>query len=293
VQEFKHTKNGEIFTGSCADGWWLLDWRICAYHTDHEKAKFGKMFGGEIIKALFNNNTLKPNGRIKDYDIEYLNIQLLLNVSELGADAFYYDSSWAYLSDAILEVASIAGLDLMMTYLGSNIWELQVNYLGRDIRHQMLFALQHGNMANPRLIIDRSREKTVAIAGGRGRGAERDTAVRLSRDYDIMNNNKEMWVDARTGSTTAAIAAIADAALAETRAKNQLSFDVIQTPATCYGQQAFCTSQATCYDVGDIVMAKYRHITEVQRITGVSVQVKADGSETIDLALATHYNYDS
>jgi hypothetical protein len=154
----------------------------------------------------------------------------------------------------------------------------------------MLFALQHGNMANPRLIIDKSREKTVAITGGRGTGAERDVIVRLGPDYDALDNNQEMWIDARTGSTTAAIAAIADGALAETRAKNKLSFDVIQTPATCYGQQVYCSSQAICYDVADVVMAKYRHVTEAQRITGVAIQVKPDGSEIIDLELVTHYD---
>ena len=155
---------------------------------------------------------------------------------------------------------------------------------GTDRSATVTFSLEYGNMRNPKVRIDRSAERTVALIAGQGEGADRQVRVRTGVNYTA-TNDIEMFVqatdiDAKRTDALTALDARGDSALDEARAHTTFDFDVIQAGARVYGRD---------YDLGDLVRARYTNpsgitIDSVQRIVGVEVSVEpSERIETIKL----------
>lgn len=190
-----------------------------------------------------------------------------------------YTCAWQNLLSAIQEVALIGNGDFALVKTGLRAWEFRwyLAQLGTDRSTTITFALQYGNMANPKLTRDYTSERTVAIVGGQGEESSRTIVVRNGANYDATNNAVETFVDARQLTATASLNARGDAELESIRQRNKLTFDVLQVPSTLYGQHYF---------LGDLVTGYYEGITTVQKIAGVTVSLDSSGNESIKVELS-------
>jgi hypothetical protein len=179
------------------------------------------------------------------------------------------------------DVARIGARDFYLVRTGAQAWQFRTdNYLGDDRSAEVVFALNYGNMGNPQLRRNRLNEKTVAIVGGQGLEEDRDFVVRTGTNYNATYNSKEVFYPATQYTTTAGLEAAGDIRLEELRAKDDLTWDVIQTPGSLYGVNYF---------LGDLVTGYFEGITATKQISSVTVTFApgSDRAETISVETRT------
>lgn len=196
-----------------------------------------------------------------------------------GATLTTSDLAWDNLLSKLQDITLVASGDFSLVYSGGATWQFRFysGQLGTDRHSTVTFSLDRGNMANPKYTLNRTSEKTVAIVGGGGEDSNRTVVTRTGTDYSS-SNDKEMFVDARnSGTVTAALNSAGDTKLDEMRAREYLTFDVLQTPASYYGKHYF---------LGDLITGIYKNHTVVQKVYGVSIGFKKqDALESIAIEL--------
>jgi len=173
------------------------------------------------------------------------------------------------LLDELNKIAMIAGGDFAVKKIsaGNYQFEFYPNQLGTDRTigtNPIIFSKDRGNMSEPKLVRTRSSEKTVAIVGGRGESDTRIIRVRTGANFGVANDI-ETYVDGRNATTNAALDDIGDQALAETKFRNVIEYDVIQQ-SLCYAEKD--------YFLGDKVTAKYSGVTTTQQVYELSFEYK-------------------
>ena len=184
---------------------------------------------------------------------------------------------WQSLLPTLQRVADVAGGDFDLVRTGAATVEFRwyLGQLGTDRSASVIFAVERGNMANPRYRYDRADERTAVVVAGQGELDDRAVVVRTGADYSA-TNDVEAIKDARHISSTNGLEDHGDQYLDDKRARQVITFDVLQTPACLYGSHYF---------LGDLVTARY-HTTVVQKIEGVTVDF-SNGQERIGLELET------
>lgn len=186
------------------------------------------------------------------------------------------------LYEVLREAAETGGLDFSLVKTGAQAWEFRTAaLLGTDRSSNVTFALTYGNMRRPGLRSNRRSEKTVIIAGGQGIDSSRSVAVRTGDNYNAAYNSMELFVNASQYSTTAGLETEADERLEELRARDILSFDVIQVPSTLYGKHYF---------LGDKVRAYFRGFSYTPQIQRVAVDVRSRGNQPVEQIQVTTAN---
>ncbi len=185
------------------------------------------------------------------------------------------------LHEVLREVGNTGNRDFWLEKAGAQAWEFRTdNYLGDNRSSSVVFSLLHGNMRRPILRSGHRTEKTVAIMGGAGTDDNRPFRIRTGANYDASDNSTVVFVNASQQITNDGIDSEGDIRLEELRARDTLSFDVIQVPSTLYGKHYF---------LGDIVSAYFRGFTYAPQIIRVTVDVRDRGSanpEQISIATA-------
>ncbi len=176
---------------------------------------------------------------------------------------------------ALQEVATIGGGDFDLVKIGAQAWEYRwlEGQLGTDRSASVTFSMKHGNMANPSLSTNNQTEKTVAIVGGMGEEDARPIVTRTGTNHNTDWNDREVFYPASQYDTTAGLNSVGDRYLAEREARDELLFDVLQVPASLYGQHYF---------LGDLVSAYFADATITKKIWGVTVSVTPN-SQTPDM----------
>lgn len=269
----------DVFEATCPGILTMLGWRIVAWPAGTASRSSFSTRAETVLKLLVSYNAgpeaTVANGRIRDGVIAGLSVE----ANEAGGNTISLDCAWANLLESLQKAATIGGGDFDLVRVGPAAWEFRwfAGQRGADRSGDLLFALERGNMAEPEYTYDRTEERTVAVVGGQGEGADRAVVVRTGPDYGD-DNNIEMFVDARNNTTTAGLNASGDAKLAASRALQQFDYRVVQTPGCAYGVH---------YGLGDLVKAQYGPVLVTQKIVGVSVGLDRDGNERIDVEMAT------
>jgi hypothetical protein len=187
------------------------------------------------------------------------------------------------LFDVLQSVGNAGGIDFSLNKTGARAWEFRTAaLLGTDRSSggsTVTFSLLHGNMRQPSLHSNYRGERTVVTAGGQGTDAARTVRTRTGANYDATVNSYELFHNASQYTTTAGLDSAADERLEELRARDELSFDVIQVPSTLYGKHYF---------LGDKISAYYLGKSYTPQIRRVSIGVTAGGKtpETIEVTVA-------
>lgn len=224
-----------------------------------------------LVRYNATSDATTGNGRIYTTDLANISYETDDNSGNTITFACAHDN----LLSALQDVARIGDRDFYLVRTGAQAWEFRTdNYLGDDRSATVVFALNYGNMSNPVLRRNRLNEKTKVLVGGQGVDSARTFAVRTGTNYSSTYNSKTVFYPATQYSGTAGLYAAGDVRLDELRARDDLTWDVIQTPGSLYGVHYF---------LGDLVTGYYQGVTATKQITSVTVTFAPgnDRAETI------------
>lgn len=161
---------------------------------------------------------------------------------------------------ALQKLAEKGGGDFALTWQGEGTAEFDFEFypgqLGADKStgaDKVLFAIENNTLLRPRLQ-SLGAQATVAIAAGIGEGQERAVSEVQGPDY-AASYDFETFVDARNEDTAAGRQFRAGLELEDKRAKDLLTFDVLQTANQFYSPVAV-TGRKT-YKAGDLVAVSF------------------------------------
>lgn len=212
-----------------------------------------------LVRYNATSDATTGNGRIRTTDLANITYE----TDDDDGNVMTFACAHQPLLEALQDVARIGARDFWLDKTGAQAWTFRTdNQLGDDRSAEVTFALNYGNMGNPVLRRNRLNEKTVAIVGGQGEESDRDFEVRTGTNYNATYNSKEVFYPATQYTTSAGLQAAGDIRLDELRARDDLTWDVIQTPGSLYGVHYF---------LGDLVTGYYEGVTATKQISSVTV----------------------
>jgi hypothetical protein len=267
------------YTAICPGQLSLLDRSIVAYKAAvTNRSRFSAQPAETILKNLVTYNATASgttgDGRARTVTTVGVSVQ----ATGGAGNTLTYECAFRNLLTSLQEVASIGGGDFDLVKTGAQAWEFRwyAGQRGTDRSATVTFALQYGNMANPKLVRNSVAERTVAIVGGSGEETARTLVTRTGTNYNASANACETFVDARNSATTALLNAEGDRALEAGRSRDALTFDVLQVPSTLYGLH---------YGLGDRITGFYQGVTATKVIRRVTVSVDGAGQDSIKVEL--------
>lgn len=269
------------FVANCPGQMWFLSTRIAAWYAKTaDRTAFTSDPVETIMKTLVDYNACANattgNGRLRDGAITGLSIQ----ADGANGNTRDWNCAWRNLLATLQALALVGGGDFDLIKTAAQAWQFRwyTGQRGTDRSATVTFAMGRGNMANPHYRHNRIGEKTAAIVGGEGEESSRDVVIRTGADY-AAGNDVEVFIQATDRSTTAGYNAAGDKRLDELQARDTFGFDVVQTPACLYGD----VTAGGHYELGDLVTARAFGIEETHKLVAVTITLRADGNETIDL----------
>lgn len=276
---------GQRWTGICPGYLHFLQRSSVGYRANSaNRSKFTSVAAETIAKTLVTYNATSggtvADGRVRNTDdwADHITVQ-----ADGGAGSVIdFACAWDRLLPSLQRLALLGGGDFDLVKVGGQQWEFRWydGQRGTDRSGEVVFALQYGNMATPRLVRNYMDTNTVVIVGGQGEEAAREIVVRQAADYQSLYRSGEAFYNASGQySTTGGYQTAGDLWLTEhLHNRVQLTFDVIQTPAYLYGLH---------YLEGDKITARYQGVEATKKIMGatVSVDPAAAEVETIKLIL--------
>lgn len=284
--EFSTDDNGTTtYTALLAEQVDLLRRSIVAYRKNiANRSYFDGVATETIMKTLVQYNATSSGTTAdgRDRNVDPWGTYISVDSDDGEGDIQTVSCADRNLFDILREIGENGGQDIWFVKTGARAWEFRTdNKLGDDRTDTVTFSLLHGNMRRPTLRSNRRAERTVAIVGGQGIDGDRDMAVRTGANYNGTVNSYEVFVNASQYSTSDGLDSAGDVRLEQLRARDQISFDVIQVPSTIYGRDYF---------MGDVVTAHYLGKSYTPRIMRVAVSVQASSGhnppETIRVVMA-------
>lgn len=262
----------------------VLDRYISAYPT----GLAGKSEWSSTEMAIIANDLVRwnatadgtiANGRIRDTTV-------IGEMQDMGAISGTDPINFAMepgrnLLDVLIEIGATAGFvpevgteyDYMedLTMIGRFAARQRVS---TDRSADIIFSLSLDNMSAVSISSDGLREKTVAIVGGPGTGADRAFVVRTGENYAVTNDS-EVWVD---GSSKASdeLDDLGDIQLEGLKARVNMDAEVFSSKAFIYNRDFF---------LGDLVAVYLGTIVAVKRIDSVEIVWDQGGSPSQNFEL--------
>lgn len=278
-EERRADDNGiSLFRAICPGQMHFLSRAIVAWPANvANRSLFENVKASTIMTNLVRYNATSDattgNGRIRTTNIANITTE----ADDNAGNTITFACAQQPLIEALQDVARIGNRDFYLVRTGPQAWEFKTdNYRGLDRSASVTFALNYGNMGNPLLRRNRLNEKTVAVVGGQGTDSDREFVVRTGINYNTTYNSSEVFYPANQYTTTNGLNAAGDIRLDELRARDDLTWDIIQTPQSLYGVHYFW---------GDLITGFYQGITAVKQISAVSItyQAASDRAETIQV----------
>lgn len=270
------------FRAICPGQMDLLAREVVAWpaNTD-DRSLFSSVAASTIMTALVQYNATSDattgNGRILTSD----QTNITCESDAAAGNTLTFACAQQPLIEALQDVARIGNRDFWLERTGAQAWTFRTaTYLGTDRSSSVTFALNYGNMSNPILRRNRLNEKTVVIVGGQGVEDDRSFEVRTGTNYNATYNSKVVFCPATQYTTSAGLQAAGDVRLDELRARDDLTWDIIQTPGSLYGVH---------YELGDLVTGYFQGVTATKQITSVTVTY-APGNDRAEVIQAETSN---
>ena len=259
----------------------LLSWRDIAYPSGKVNyTKFSAAKAETILKTLVNTNlgaaSLASNGRAEDGVYTGFSNE----ADSARGNTLSIEISHQNLLSALQKIVAAAGGDFRVTRTGSTTFQFQwvANTDRSTGSNAIIFSLENGNMSNPKLAIERSKERTVAFVGGAGEDTNRIVRPVHGTNYSA-TNRIEMFVDARnSGNDTTVLDGIGAIKLAELRYRSVLEYDILQTEKTFVEQHYFLTDKIKAVFAGttvtqyvDEIVFAYRNAKEEASVATLDV----------------------
>lgn len=270
-----------LCTLSAVDGIGLLALATVAYPAQTAGRNTWTSTPAETVAKQIVTYNLTSAGTLVDGRKTAVTItNISVEADAAGGSTITYSCAWQNVLAALRSVAAIGNGDFDMIRTAPGAWQFRwySAQRGVDRSASVVFALNYGNMAQPRLVQNHLNEATVAIVGGQGEESSRTVVTVTGPNYRPATNAAEIFVNASHVSSTVELTAIGQARLSDLRAVQDLDFDAIQTPGCRYADD---------YDLGDLVTARYKNYSAIKQITGVTVELTGDGAERIAIDTST------
>lgn len=265
-----------VFRGICPGNLDFLAREIVAWPDSvANRSLFTAQVASTVMTNLATYNIVSAsattgNGRIYTTDLANITCE----ADDVSGNVITYACGKAPLLEALQDVARIGDRDFYLVRTAAQTWQFRTdNYLGTNRASTVTFALNYGNMSNPVLRRNRLSEKTKAVVGGQGLDSSRTYVTRTGTNYNATYNSKVVFVPATQYSDSNGLNAEGDVRLDELRAKDDLTWNVIQTPGCAYGIHYF---------FGDLVTGYFDGVTATKQISAVSVTY-APGNDRVEV----------
>lgn len=275
-------RDGKTTVTYYAVGWNdLLRRSIVAYKAGvSNRTSFTSAKAETIMKTLVTRNATTSGTTADGRDRNVPTWGGYVTVQTDGAAGTTLDvfSSRTNLLETLQQIADIGGGDFDMVKTAARTWQFRwyTGQLGTDRSASVVFALQYGNMTNPTLRYRRIEERTVAIVAGQEAAGVRVVETVTGTNYNASTNSYEIFIDGSDITTSAGLQDRGDARLYDLRARDELNFDVIQTPGSLYGLHYF---------LGDRVTGYFQGVSATKKISAVSISFDQSGLEIVRLEL--------
>jgi hypothetical protein len=282
-ERFASDDGDSTFRAICPGQMDFLARAVVAWPADTaDRSFFTAQVASTVMTNLVTYNAVAAsatvaNGRIRTTDLANITCE----ADDTSGNTITFACAQQPLLEALQDVARIGDRDFYLVRTGAQAWQFRTdNYLGDNRADTVIFALNFGNMGNPKLKRNRLNEKTVMIVGGQGTEASRTFVTRTGTNYNATYNSKEAFYPATQYTTVAGLNAAGDVRLDETRARDDLTWDVIQTPGSMYGVHYF---------LGDLVTGYYQGVSATKQIISVTITFAPgnDRAETIAVETKT------
>lgn len=260
----------------------LLKRRIVAYRPDTSQTTKEDVPADDMMKEVVREN-LGPNAGWDWYEESTRNNPAahwsVADDEGLAAD-IRMSFPWRNVFDVLKEMANMARdrhtpVYFECDYVGPSefMFKIWIDRRGTDRSitgnlNPMLFSVEKGNLEDPRLRLDWTKEINYVLAGGGDKKGRRDIDPEndTEREWLTIWNRREGWVDAREEINRALYYRSA-AAREAGRPKLSFSAKIIDSPGTRYGKDWF---------LGDFVTARYVGMDVNAEIETVQVLNTAD-----------------
>jgi hypothetical protein len=259
----------------------LLEWRRVMWKAGTaNRSAFSGVAAETVAKLLvqYNATTSATTAAGRAIDGAYPSLPITIQADAAQGSTISASYAWLNLLPALQRVAVLGGGDFSLEYDEStHSWEFQWHqpYLGEDRSAEVVFSLDRGNMQAPVLALTNPWEPTVAVVAGQGQGEDRALVVRTGPNYSS-DFSREVFIDARDLSTTAALQDRGDQRLDDMKSRNALDFQVMQTDGLKYGRDYF---------LGDLATWRFAGLTGTQQIDSVEVKLSDGKTEEIKIGL--------
>lgn len=251
------------------------------------RTTFTSAKGETIMKTLVDRNAVAANATAAaGRDRNAADYGVSIQADAAGGNTIDWAANRSHtLLEELQALALVAGGDFDLFYNSSTSRQFRfyAGQLGGDKSATITFAENMGNMDNVRFRRIRSSERTAALVAGGGKESARTTTIRTGTNYDATANNIEAFVDAKdlNPDTAAARQSRGDKRLDELEARDEFSFDVVQTEGVYYGP-----SGTGSYTLGDLVTAVRPDGTSVtQQVYGVTLEWAPGEGESISIEM--------
>jgi hypothetical protein len=259
----------------------LLEWRRVFWKAGTaNRSMFSAVAAETVAKLLVQYNATASAttaaGRATNGAYSSFPITIEADAAQGGVISANY--AWLNLLPALQRITVLGGGDFSLEYdSAAHSWEFQWHqpYLGTNRSAEVVFSLDRGNMQNPVLGLTNPWEPTVAVVAGQGQGEDRTLVVRTGPNYSA-DFSREVFIDARDLSTTAALEDRGDQRLDDMKSRNILDFQVMQTDGLKYGRDYF---------LGDLVTWRFSGLTGTQQIDSVEIELSDGKTEEIKIGL--------
>lgn len=259
----------------------LLEWRRVMWPADTlNRSAFTVTPAETVAKLLVQYNLSASATTANGRATSGVNASLPVTIEPNQARGASLSASYAWLNllPALQRVATLGGGDFSLEYAESSVsWEFRWHqpYLGTDRSATVVFSLDRNNMQDPTLALVNPWEPTVAVVAGQGMGSDRTLVVRTGDNY-VADFSREVFIDARDLSATAALQDRGDERLDEMKTRNALDFTPLQTDTYRYGRDYF---------LGDLVSWQFGGATGTQQVDSVEIELPQAGLERIKIGL--------
>jgi hypothetical protein len=278
-------KGNDIIILAGPDGNDLLDRRIVAYAAGGSESDKTDN-ADDMMKEIVAEN-LGSSATDSDRDLTDLNFTVAGDVT--GGPSITKGFAWRNVLKTLKEIAYSSaenGTDLYFDVVPIVISSSEIGFEFRtytdqpgqdrtyDTNNPVVFSKEWGNLANPILLYDYTKEANFVYGGGQGEGTDRTISEQsdTTRIGASVWNRREKFADARNEATSNGVANKAEEVLNENKPFKRFTGQLLDTPQARYGVDWF---------FGDKVEISYRGI-QIQGIAkALKIKLDKEGNEVL------------
>ena len=260
----------------------LLARSVIAYRAGTvDRTNFTATAAETVAKTLFTYNATAAatvaDGRLLDFQPP-VSFTLAVEADAGRGNVVDWFCAWQNLLESLADLSRVGGgdFDLVRSAVDPTLFTFHwYDLLGTDRTDSIVFALRRDNLVNPRVRFNVLGAASAVVVGGDGQQAARNVSVAYAPNYSAVLH-REVFLDAWDTTTDAGRIARGQRRLNELRPREDFTWEALQTEATRYARDYF---------LGDLVTVVRPDTEEntVQKVTGVTVGLQTDGTESVHI----------